>query len=149
MGRKFGISFSWKRAIGISSAKGKTSRKTGIPLTQQGRQRKIGRAVGCCIPIAIIIVILGIVSAVVLCSCSPPTSPPPIIPSNIQTTPNSNIPSNATTNSNSNNAPSKTTTNASPCTGATAICRDGSCSYSAHRQGTCSYHGGVAKWLKN
>ena len=31
--------------------------------------------------------------------------------------------------------------------GATAICRDGSTSYSAHRQGTCSHHGGVAKWL--
>jgi hypothetical protein len=31
-------------------------------------------------------------------------------------------------------------------TGATAQCRDGSLSYSAHRQGTCSYHGGVAVW---
>lgn len=34
-----------------------------------------------------------------------------------------------------------------PCTsGATAICGDGSLSYSAHRQGTCSHHGGVARW---
>ena len=31
--------------------------------------------------------------------------------------------------------------------GATAICRDGSESYSAHRSGTCSHHGGVAQWL--
>ena len=31
--------------------------------------------------------------------------------------------------------------------GATALCRDGSYSYSAHRQGTCSHHGGVARWL--
>jgi hypothetical protein len=33
------------------------------------------------------------------------------------------------------------------CAGATAICNDGSCSYSAHHQGTCSHHGGVAEWL--
>lgn len=31
--------------------------------------------------------------------------------------------------------------------GATAQCRDGSYSYSQHRQGTCSHHGGVARWL--
>jgi hypothetical protein len=31
-------------------------------------------------------------------------------------------------------------------TGATAMCRDGSPSYSAHRSGTCSHHGGVAVW---
>lgn len=30
--------------------------------------------------------------------------------------------------------------------GATAKCRDNSLSYSAHRQGTCSHHGGVAQW---
>jgi hypothetical protein len=29
----------------------------------------------------------------------------------------------------------------------TAVCRDGSYSYSAHRSGTCSSHGGVARWL--
>lgn len=28
----------------------------------------------------------------------------------------------------------------------TAICRDGTYSYSANRQGTCSHHGGVAEW---
>lgn len=28
-----------------------------------------------------------------------------------------------------------------------AICRDGTLSYSAHRRGTCSHHGGVAQWL--
>jgi len=32
--------------------------------------------------------------------------------------------------------------------GATALCRDGTYSYSKHRSGTCSHHGGVAKWLK-
>ena len=30
---------------------------------------------------------------------------------------------------------------------ATAQCRDGTYSFSQHRQGTCSHHGGVAKWL--
>ncbi|MFE4697228.1 DUF3761 domain-containing protein [Streptomyces sp. NPDC056738] len=31
--------------------------------------------------------------------------------------------------------------------GATALCDDGTYSYSAHRRGTCSHHGGVADWL--
>lgn len=31
--------------------------------------------------------------------------------------------------------------------GATARCRDGTYSFSQHRQGTCSHHGGVAEWL--
>jgi hypothetical protein len=31
--------------------------------------------------------------------------------------------------------------------GATAHCRDGSWSFSRHRSGTCSGHGGVAQWL--
>jgi Protein of unknown function (DUF3761) len=31
--------------------------------------------------------------------------------------------------------------------GATAQCRDGSYSFSRRRRGTCSHHGGVAKWL--
>jgi hypothetical protein len=32
-------------------------------------------------------------------------------------------------------------------TGASAICGDGSYSFSRHRQGTCSHHGGVARWM--
>lgn len=31
--------------------------------------------------------------------------------------------------------------------GATALCRDGTYSFSRNRRGTCSHHGGVAKWL--
>ena len=31
--------------------------------------------------------------------------------------------------------------------GATARCRDGTYSFSQHRRGTCSWHGGVAEWL--
>ncbi|WP_407539342.1 DUF3761 domain-containing protein [Deinococcus radiomollis] len=36
--------------------------------------------------------------------------------------------------------------NAAPA-GASAKCRDGSYSFSAHRRGTCSHHGGVGQWL--
>jgi hypothetical protein len=32
--------------------------------------------------------------------------------------------------------------------GATAECSDGTYSFSRHRQGTCSHHGGVAEWLQ-
>ena len=38
-----GVSFSWKRALGVTKAKQKIARKTGIPTTKAGRQRKIGR----------------------------------------------------------------------------------------------------------
>jgi len=42
--------------------------------------------------------------------------------------------------------PVKTQESAVP-QGATAQCRDGSYSFSQHHRGTCSHHGGVAKWL--
>lgn len=54
-----GLSFSWKRASGLSAAKGKLSRELGIPLTRGGRQRKVGRAMGCCVPFAFIIIGFG------------------------------------------------------------------------------------------
>jgi hypothetical protein len=34
-----------------------------------------------------------------------------------------------------------------PPPGATAVCRDGSYSFSQHHSGTCSHHGGVQQWL--
>ena len=42
--------FSWKRACGITKAKRRISKATGIPLTKSGRQRKVGKMVtgGCC-----------------------------------------------------------------------------------------------------
>jgi len=52
MGRKYGFSFSWKRATGISGAKNRISRKIGVPLTRSGRQKKVGRAAGCFIATA-------------------------------------------------------------------------------------------------
>ena len=44
--RKFripGLTFSWKRALGITRLKQWIARKTGIPTTKQGRQRKLER----------------------------------------------------------------------------------------------------------
>ena len=40
-----GLSFSLKRAVGISGLKTKVARKTGLPTTKQGLERKIGQAV--------------------------------------------------------------------------------------------------------
>jgi hypothetical protein len=52
-----GLSFSWKRALGVSQAQAKLSRQIGIPLSRSGRQRKLGRSAGCCwvllIPLAL------------------------------------------------------------------------------------------------
>ena len=53
--RKYGFSFSRKRATGISAMKARISRKTGVPLSRSGRQRKIGRMMGCSIPLAFFI----------------------------------------------------------------------------------------------
>lgn len=53
-----GLSFSWKRALGVSAAKGRLSRQLGVPLTRSGRQRKIGRMAGCCIPLVLGAVLL-------------------------------------------------------------------------------------------
>ncbi len=54
-----GLSFSWKRASGLSDAKARISRELGVPLTKSGRQRKMGRSMGCCIPFAFILVGFG------------------------------------------------------------------------------------------
>jgi hypothetical protein len=56
-----------KRAVGVTQAKQRISRKTGIPLTRSGRQRKVGRAVtggGCLLPILILGLILAAVAFV-------------------------------------------------------------------------------------
>jgi hypothetical protein len=42
---KYGFSFSWKRALGISAAKQRFARQTGIPTTQTGFERKVGRSI--------------------------------------------------------------------------------------------------------
>jgi len=53
--------FSWKRFVGITAAKRRVSRATGIPWTRSGRNQKIGRIVtggGCLIP-ALFLLALG------------------------------------------------------------------------------------------
>ena len=61
--------FSWKRLTGITKLKQKISRKTGIPFTTSGRQRKIGKIVtggkGCLIAIFLIL-LLGFASALLI-----------------------------------------------------------------------------------
>ncbi len=68
MGKKFGFSFSWKRALGISGAKSKISRGIGIPLTRQGRQRKVGRLMGCLTYVILltIFIIVFVISIILL-----------------------------------------------------------------------------------
>ncbi len=62
--------FSWKRAVGITRAKNKISRATGIPLTKSGRQRKIGKIVsggGCALVVlAVSVAVLALLSWVSL-----------------------------------------------------------------------------------
>jgi hypothetical protein len=51
-----GLSFSWRRATGLSAAQARLSRKIGIPLSRSGRRAKAGRGLGC-------VVMLGLVAA--------------------------------------------------------------------------------------
>jgi hypothetical protein len=41
-----GLTFSWKRALGVTAAKRKVSRATGIPLSRTGRRNKLGKFLG-------------------------------------------------------------------------------------------------------
>lgn len=40
-----GLTFSWKRAIGVSKFKRDFAKATGIPTTRNGLERKIGGAI--------------------------------------------------------------------------------------------------------
>ena len=40
-----GVSFSLKRALGITQLKQKIARETGIPTSRQGAERKIGKTI--------------------------------------------------------------------------------------------------------
>jgi hypothetical protein len=42
---KFGLSFSLSRLIGLAGVKNSIARKTGIPTTRGGVERKIGRKI--------------------------------------------------------------------------------------------------------
>lgn len=52
--RKYGFSWSWKRASGLSAAKGRLSRQIGIPLSRSGKQRKAGQMLGCLLPLLLL-----------------------------------------------------------------------------------------------
>ena len=57
MSNRFGIpglSFSWRRALGISQAQARLSRHLGVPLSRSGRRRKVGRSMGCGVLVATI-----------------------------------------------------------------------------------------------
>jgi hypothetical protein len=55
-----GLSFSWRRAFGVSQAQAKLSRQIGIPLSRSGRQRKAGAAMGCCVLLAAPIALVSV-----------------------------------------------------------------------------------------
>lgn len=38
-----GLSFSWKRALGITKTRQKIARKIGVPTTKHGIERKLGK----------------------------------------------------------------------------------------------------------
>ena len=40
-----GLSFSWKRAVGLTAVRQKVSRKVGVPTTEQGLERKVGGSI--------------------------------------------------------------------------------------------------------
>jgi hypothetical protein len=43
--KKYGFSFSWKRALGITSVKQSFARETGIPTSKSGIERKLGNQI--------------------------------------------------------------------------------------------------------
>jgi hypothetical protein len=105
----------------------------------EGAQRLVCESMGETDPAAIsnmstkLVVLERSVAAATTTTEPAPTLPPPTAPRTTAPRP----------------APKPTPTTASKPDngGATAVCRDGTLSYSAHRSGTCSHHGGVAQWL--
>jgi hypothetical protein len=83
------------------------------------------------------------VSAIVVTPTSPESTSTPTTSAPAQTAPSNSSTGNGYTNVDGNHVNSPSSDPA----GATAQCKDGTYSYSQHRSGTCSYHGGVARWL--
>jgi hypothetical protein len=62
--------FSWKRAIGLSAAKSRLSRRIGIPLTKGGRERKLGNIVsggGCLVALCLVATVPVVVGGGLVC----------------------------------------------------------------------------------
>ncbi len=91
-----------------------------------------------------------LIAAIGSSNSSTPTSSAPIAPSVVQTANQyeQSVLSNDNyyTNSSGNTVHAPAYSNEVP-VGATAQCADGTYSFSQHRSGTCSHHGGVATWL--
>ena len=75
-----------------------------------------------------------------------PTTAAPVHVAPPTATPAQNCPNGSYVNSSGNTVCSPYQAPSVPA-GATAKCGDGSYSFSQHRSGTCSHHGGVAQWL--
>jgi hypothetical protein len=74
----------------------------------------------------------------------PATAAPAVAP--VTAAPAQNCPNGTYVNSSGNTVCSPYAAPSAP-PGATAKCNDGTYSFSQHRSGTCSHHGGVAQWL--
>lgn len=64
-----GLSFSWRRALGVTKAKRRIAKFTGIPTTRSGRRAKVGRLMGCATYLfvalaAMIVMIAGIIAII-------------------------------------------------------------------------------------
>ena len=68
------------------------------------------------------------------------SSPPPVVPIRMPAS------SGTYTNVDGQQSQRPVMSDSAPA-GASARCRDGSYSFSTHRSGTCSHHGGVGEWL--
>ena len=56
---------TWKKITGVSKAQRKISRATGIPLSKSGRQRKVGKAMGCGIIVLVALIsVIFVIAAV-------------------------------------------------------------------------------------
>jgi len=60
-----GVSFSWKRALGISRVQAEISRDIGVPLSRAGRERKIGHLAPRIIGVMALIIV-GLVAALIV-----------------------------------------------------------------------------------
>ena len=59
-----GVTFSAKRAFGVTKARRYIARKTGIPTTKSGIQRKVGRAAmggGCLVQIVGVLLVAALI----------------------------------------------------------------------------------------
>ena len=59
-----GVTFSAKRALGVTQAKRKISKATGIPTSKQGRRAKVGKMAsggGCLLPVLLTLILTALI----------------------------------------------------------------------------------------